>query len=295
MSENIKFAFSSQISPSWDFADLLAKAKELGFDGVTLTAAVDDPAARRKQLVDAGLKVASIASRITPTLSKAQDQQLRTNVRQLINQAAELGAASVRVLDPLGRTGQSRADLIERTAEWLLPLADDASKAGVMLLVQNANALNRSRDLWALLDYSVHPSLGAAWDQAAAWPETPALSIPTLNARLVLPILRDVTMVEGAAQWKNLGEGQLQVESALQRLKGIGHRDWVSFEMPAVADADAYLKDAITKLRDWTKPKEVVKPKPAAKPAAAPGAKPVAKPAAPVAKPAADAAPADAK
>lgn len=282
MSESLQFAFSSRIFPSWDLAAVIARAREVGFDGVTLSSdlLINDLKAVRGELDAANVKVASIASRITPTGDRVQDQQLANELKRLLDAGAELGAASVRILDPRGATGQSRADLIQRTAEWILPLADEAGRQGIALLVQNANALNRSRDLWSLLDYSVHPSLGVAWDQLAAYPETAAVSIPTLNARLQLPILRDANVTEGRIEWKNLGEGQLQVPAAVSRLQGIGFRGWVSFEMPGCDDAEGRLRDAITRLRDWTKPKEPPKPKVPPKPVAKVAPTPAAGPAA---------------
>ena len=125
-----------------------------------------------------------------------------------------------------------------------------------------------------------HPALAVCWNLlwAAQAGEPPAISIPVLNSRIHCVRVTDATFDPNTTYCK-LGQGALPIQKLLARLQGIGYAGWITYDWPKallaqLADPDETLPDAITKLRDWTKPPaKPEKAKPAApKPAPVPAA-----------------------
>jgi sugar phosphate isomerase/epimerase len=92
---------------------------------------------------------------------------------------------------------------------------------------------------------------------AALVGESPYLSVPTLNSRIQYAQVKDAKLGALGATYCKLGEGDVQVEKFLIRLRGIGYTGWVTFEwekawLPNLAEPEEVLPDAIKKLRQWT-------------------------------------------
>ncbi len=160
-------------------------------------------------------------------------------LRKLIDTAAALRCARVRIQGARVHAGQSAASVAVEMATWLLPTADYAAERGVTILVQNALAFRKSRDLWTLLESINHPNVAACWDLAAAIAagESPFVSVPTLNSRI------QYALIAAAADDT--------VENFLTRLRGIGYDGYIAVQSAQI----------LPKLREWTKP-QAAKPAP---------------------------------
>jgi sugar phosphate isomerase/epimerase len=109
-----------------------------------------------------------------------------------------------------------------------------------------------------MLETITHPSVGACWDvfNAALVGESPYLSVPTLNSRIVYTQVKDAKLSPLGATLCPLGEGDLPVEKFLTRLRGIGYDGYVTFEwekawLPNIAPPEEALPAAIKKLKEW--------------------------------------------
>jgi sugar phosphate isomerase/epimerase len=265
------FAFSTLACPDWDFETIVNRAKEYGYEGVEirgflnesiLTSAnvfLTDPKKLRSLFKLAGIEIACLASSIAMTGKKKADARLANDCRKFIDTAAELGCDRVRIFDASVRPGQNRSSAAIALGDWLMPLGDYAGERNVCLVVENALSFKASKELWLVLERISHPSIACCWDvfNAALIGETPYLSVPTLNSRIQYTQVKDAQLGPLGASYCKLGEGDVQVETFLQRLRGIGYEGWVTFEwekawLPGIAGPEESLPDAIKKLKEWT-------------------------------------------
>jgi sugar phosphate isomerase/epimerase len=235
----MKFACSTLAAPNPELRALAGRAREMGYDGIELSMPVSAFDA-------AGLEIACIASAIEMSAGRRKRAAGSAELKALIETAASVNCRRVRILGARLAAGQNANSLAAEMGQWLLPAAHYAGERGVTILVQNALAFRKSRDLWMLLESIGHPNVAACWDLTAATQagESPYVSVPTLNTRIQYAIVR---------------EGDAALENFLTRLRGIGYGGYVTVEGPLDR-----LGEALRKLRDWTKP-QAGKPEPKGK------------------------------
>jgi len=81
---------------------------------------------------------------------------------------------------------------------------------------------------------------------------------PSLNSKIQYTQVKDAKLGALGASYCKLGEGDVQVQKFLIRLKGIGYNGYVSLEwekawLPNLAEPEEILPQAIEKLRGWAK------------------------------------------
>ncbi len=194
---------------------------------------------------------------------KKADAILADDCRRFIDTAAEIGCGLVKVFDATVKPGQSRASANIALGDWLMPLGDYATERNVCIVVENALSFKSAKELWMMLERISHPSIACCWDvfNAALIGESPYISVPTLNSRIVYTQVKDAQIGPAGPTYCKLGEGDVPVEKFLTRLRGIGYEGWVTFEwekawLPGIAPPEEALPDAIKKLKEWTSPKE---------------------------------------
>jgi sugar phosphate isomerase/epimerase len=247
----MKFAFTTAAAPEWDVQTLVARAKEHGYDGVEFAMVPTDLPGARAALQAAQVEIACIASPLEMPAGRRARAAATNELRTLIDAAADLRCARVRILGARVHAGQSADSVAVEMGGWLMPAGDYAGERGVTILVQNALSFRKSRDLWMLLESINHPNIAACWDLAAATAagESPFVSVPTLNTRI---------------QHVLVGAADETLENFITRLRGIGYGGYVTVQSPA-----ELLSETLGKLREWTKP-QAAKPAPkAVKPALA--------------------------
>ncbi|MGH7215070.1 MAG: sugar phosphate isomerase/epimerase family protein [Tepidisphaeraceae bacterium] len=276
----MKFAFSTVSCPKWDFETIVARAKEYGYDGVEvrgflnesiMTASnpfLTDPAKLRRMFEGSGLEVACLASSIAFQKNRRADTRSADDLKRFIDAAAALGCGIVKIFDTHVQArsmrvpwrGQSRSSAGVSLGDWLLPFGDYAARQDVVIVIENALSFRDSKEMWAILDRLQHPSIACCWDvfNAAQIGEAPSFSVPTLNSKIAYTQVKDAKFGALGTVFTKLGEGDVQVEKFLRRLRGIGYRGWVSVEwekawLPNIAEPEEILPDAIKKLKEWMK------------------------------------------
>jgi sugar phosphate isomerase/epimerase len=162
------------------------------------------------------------------------------------------------VFDTQVRPGQNRASAGVALGDWLLPLGDYAAERDVTIVVENALSIRTAKEMWAILDRLSHPAVACCWDvfNAALVGERPAVSVPTLNTRIAYTQVKDAKLGPLGATYCKLGEGDVAVENFVVRLRGIGYEGYVTVEwekawLPALAEPEEVLPDAVAKLKKW--------------------------------------------
>lgn len=248
----MKFAYSSAAVPGWGIADVIGRATGMGFDGVELAGPIGSEAGEiGRAAKEAGIEIACLSTSAAYRGQVTDDCVSGGVVEAAINAARETGCRCVRMLDAVpGR----EADVVG-FGKFLRPLADYALGAGVTLLVENALTLRTARALWTVLDPLQHSAVGVSWNLLAATAagESPYVSVPVLNSRIRYVRTGEATV----------GSREVPVKSLMERLRGIGYQGYVSVGYGD--EGEAYLADAVKKLRDWSRPPVETKAKPAAK------------------------------
>ena len=280
----MKFAFSTVSCPTWDFDTVVARAREYGYHGVEVRGFLNEPVATatdvfggggnggrdlealRRTFDAAGVEVACLASSIAmaqrgpawQAWRRSPNARRAAELRTYIDAAVRLGCPLVKIFDTQVRAGQSREMAGVAMGDWLLPLADYAADRGVVIAIENALSFRAAKEMWSILDRLQHPSIGCCWDlfNAALIGESPFFSVPVLNSRIVYAQVKDAKLGPLGATLCKLGEGDVQVEKFVTRLKGVGFTGYVTLEwekawLPNIAEPEDVLPDAAKKLREW--------------------------------------------
>ena len=249
--------------------EFLHKARELGFDGVMLTAKRPhvsvrdyDAAARdalRKKVEDVGLKIVCMAgyTDFTAGVDKAGIPNAEIQacyVGQLARLASDLGTDMVRVFTGYERPGVPFDTQYAMVVEGLKLAGRIAAEYGVTLAVQNHHDIASHHDMMCwLLDEVDLPNVKAAFD---AW--TPTLQgADTEQLRAAVLKMKPYIVHTTAAQYVRLpryhyeetlinfsqdetliravpmGEGIVDYETFFKSLKEIGYAGYVGYEMCA--------------------------------------------------------------
>jgi sugar phosphate isomerase/epimerase len=268
----MKFAFSTVGCPKWDFDTIVARAREYGYGGVevrgflneanVLTAAnpfLSDPRKVRDTFARGGVEIACLASSISMTQNRRRDARALDDLRTYVDTANQLECPLVKVFDTQVKAGQSRAGAGVILGDWLMRSADYAADHGVVIVVENALSFRSSKEMWSILDRLSHPSIACCWDvfNAAMIGESPQVSVPTLNSRIQYTHVKDAKLGPLGATYTKLGEGDVQVQRFVDRLRGIGYTGWITLEwekawLPNIAEPEEVFPDAVKKLREWS-------------------------------------------
>jgi sugar phosphate isomerase/epimerase len=249
--------------------DFLDKAKQLGFDGVMLTAkrphvsVSDYDEAARKELRDRieklGLKLVCMAgyTDFTAGVDKAGIPNAEIQacyVGQLAKLASDLGTDMVRVFTGYERPGVPFETQYAMVVEGLRLAGQKAARHGVTLAVQNHHDIASHHDMMCwLLDEVNLSNVKAAFD---AW--TPTLhGAGAEQMRAAVLRMKPYIVHTTAAQYVRLpryhyeerlinysqdetliravpmGEGIVDYETFFNSLKEIGYRGYVGYEMCA--------------------------------------------------------------
>jgi hypothetical protein len=182
-----------------DFQTAASAAQASGFDGVELAASdamLTDPQKIREIFAASNIEISSLACQLKPK----SDELVQT-----INLAAAIGCKRLRVTTACltGRTSY------ESCKEMLLPAADIAATAGIMILLENQPEPGSVNRLWHAVDSFNHPSIACCWNMPSGRVarELPLVTIPTLNSRIRMVVVCD---------------DDPDLRKSIHRLRGIG-------------------------------------------------------------------------
>jgi sugar phosphate isomerase/epimerase len=257
----MKFALSTVDCGNEEIA---AIARQNVYDGVELSF----PQAVAAKFEQSDLAIACVAGGTSPITHGTGDDSRSAHVRWLVNLAASLGCSLVKINESPLKSGQNRSSSGLALGDWLLPLADYAAERAVTLALDNSQSRRTARETWAILDRCNHPSLGCCLDAltAAFIGDSPQVTVPMLNSRIVYVQLSDVKDLAMPAMDCDLGDGVVQIKTTINRLRGIGYSGWLTLRTvtPIATSVDIFnarLSKSIQSLRQWTNPASKAKAK----------------------------------
>ena len=266
----MKLAFTTLGCPDWDFATIVARAAEYGFDGVDfrgvggemdiwkLAEFSSDIAETAARVRDAGLEVPCISS--SGRLLQDTDEDRRTSIDNVADSARvgqALGATRVRVFG--GYNGDRPYDeALEEAAGVLDTMAREAAKYGVAVLVETHDDWIATDKVCALLDAAVEPNIGAIWDinhpfRAAG--EQPEQSWANFGRHVKYLHVKDTAeAADGEKAHCLMGEGEVPVREIVALLQREGYDGWLAYEWekqwhPEIADPEVAFPACVKYLR----------------------------------------------
>lgn len=301
----MKLGMSTACAGTHDLAKALDVAAKSGLDAIEISAehlpglAGGDAGVAveslRQKAESAKVKICAIHSSLVCGFGN-EAAGTTTELRKVIDLAGQLGCPVVILSAPRVPRGIHPAGAGAQVGQWLMAQADYAAEHKVSLAIRNANSFSRVSELWSILESAQHPAVGCCWDMVMSrmMGESPWQAVPVMNLRILDVLLSDArSEAEGGWIATALGEGEVGLKVAIERLRGIGYKGLLTIVPPCVGagDMQAILTAIVQRLRGWIDPPKPAPAKPAAakaaaKPAGA-AASSAAKPA--VAKPAAQA------
>ncbi|MGQ0626918.1 MAG: sugar phosphate isomerase/epimerase family protein [Phycisphaerales bacterium] len=242
-------AFSTVACPEWPLEAVFDAGKRWGFLGVELRTfgdgsrqfacdpALTDPTKIRGMAERSGLGVVSLATgtrfdaRMNPPVVGELLGDPEAPVREAkraIDLAASIECPLVRVFGFEAATTEKVSVAAARIAARLAKVVDHAHRTGVRVAIENGGSFMRSSELAGIIDTVASPLLGACYNVAAGQHagESPEAAFNVLGDRLWSVRVKDLK----AGVPCGLGEGNVPVRPALDRLASIGFKGPVIFE-----------------------------------------------------------------
>jgi sugar phosphate isomerase/epimerase len=251
----MKLAFSTLGCPAWSLDQILAAAREGGYDGVEWRgyreemelprASIFTGAARketRQRFRDAGLDFACLSSsvRLSDPAPEAQRRE-RDSLEAYAELAAFLGSRLVRVFGGNLSSGERRGEALPRMAAFLRELGDVAAAHGVTVVLETHDAFSTGAQVAALLRLADHPAVGALWDLHHPYREGEA---PEETVQVLAPFLRHAHVKDSRdGRYCLMGEGDVPLGAMIGLLRARGYEGWISVEWekrwhPEIADPE---------------------------------------------------------
>jgi len=240
----MKIAFSTLGCPDFDWTDIYSMAKDLGFDGIEIRGlgkeifAVQAQPFTESQLPETVKKLAKLRLEI-PCLSSGcclkfadKAEQNHQEIVQYIELASKLGTPYIRILadtEPYP-VGDVDDEVVYTALKGLIPIAEEK---GVTLLVETNGVYCDTARLRALLERLASDAVAALWDTHHPYRfagESPGKTVQNLGAFIKYTHIKDSIMVNGAVQYRMMGEGDMPIDDMMLALRSINYEGFVSLE-----------------------------------------------------------------
>ena len=240
----MKISFSTLACPDYEWSDIYSMAKDLGFDGIEIRGLGDDIFAVKarpftegqisktvKKLSEIGIEIPCLSSGCCLKDKNNLDEVI-SEISSYINLAVKLKTPFIRIL---GDREPMPVDEVDDSyvAEVLVKLADIAKDKGVTLLVETNGVYADTKRLKALLDKVDRIEVAALWDMHHPYRyanENPDETVENLGAYIKYCHVKDSVMVDGKAEYKLMGEGDMPLSEMFEALGKIGYEGYVSLE-----------------------------------------------------------------
>ena len=240
----MKISFSTLACPDYEWSDIYSMAKDLGFDGIEIRGLGDDIFAVKarpftegqisktvKKLSEIGIEIPCLSSGCCLKDKNNLDEVI-SEISSYINLAVKLKTPFIRIL---GDREPMPVDEVDDSyvAEVLVKLADIAKDKGVTLLVETNGVYADTKRLKALLDKVDRIEVAALWDMHHPYRyanENPDETVENLGAYIKYCHVKDSVMVDGKAEYKLMGEGDMPLKEMFEALGKIGYEGYVSLE-----------------------------------------------------------------
>ncbi len=241
----MKFAFSTLGCPNWEWADVMAAAKDLGYDGVEIRGIGQELYApkspyfsaanlpkTKERLKELGLEIPCLSTACYLNDKENAAGHIKAG-KEYIDLAFALGTPYIRVMGDPNPQPELEID-IAFVADGLLELADYATGKNVSVLLESNGIFSDSSLLGELLETLNHKELGVLWD--VHHPYRFCLEPVEETYANLKPYIRHLHMkdsimaINGMPEYKLMGKGDIPNNKVLKILENDGFEGYVSLE-----------------------------------------------------------------
>jgi sugar phosphate isomerase/epimerase len=243
----MKIAFSTLGCPDWSWDDMLATAKDLGFDGIELRGIENEiyvpkakpfSAANLKATTERLSKLKLEIPCITSScflFDKENIDSYLSEGKDYVDLAEKLGVKYVRVLGDANPEPSNNIDVIDIdfVAENLSTLSKYANGKNVKILIETNGVFADSNRVLELIAKVNNSNIGVLWDVHHPYrfmKETVEKTYQALKEYIMFVHIKDSKIEDGKVKYKMMGYGDIPVREALQLLKKNGYQGYVSLE-----------------------------------------------------------------
>lgn len=237
----MKYSFMSFSCPELTLDEMLAMAKEFGYDGIEPRISsnhqhgveFDTNQHQRKEIkqkaLDIGIAIGCVATSCRYADPK-NSLDMVNDTEKAVDLAADIGSSRIRVFGGKIGDGLDRTDAVELVAESLLSIADYASKRGVSICVETHDDWCNPIDVAAVMEKADHSAIAVNWD--IMHPVRRGYATIEESFESLKPWIQHLHIHDGSAQKSLLpiGEGDIDHKSAIERLSTIAFDGYLSGE-----------------------------------------------------------------
>ncbi len=240
----MKLSFSTLGCPDWSFSDIVATARDLGYDGVEIHGVANqldgskisqflpENAEKTKALLAQKKLEIPILTSTCYINDKNIAEETMEKAGRYIDTAQRMGIKYVRVLCDYGPEQSGQLD-DAYIAGQLKTLTAKAGGQGVGLLVETNGYYANSTRLVKLIDSVGADNLGVLWDihhPYRYFGETPEFTVGTLGDLIRHVHMKDSIVEDGKLKYRLLSQGDLPIRDCVEKLEGIGYTGYYSLE-----------------------------------------------------------------
>ena len=240
----MKLSFSTLGCPEWRWDEIIATAKDLGYEGIEIRGVRKELYVPRikqlmpenirdtkTQLKNAGLEIPVLTSACELHNAACRDDTIFA-CKEYVDVAADIGKPYVRVLADKGAAPSEHVDvgLVRESAQLLGAYA--ASK-GVTLLIESNGVFSDTEKLAKLIDEIGSPGVAALWDinHPVCFQNEPAkVSYDNLKDIVKHVHIKDSIKQDGKVLYRIIGRGTLPVTECVELLQQGGFDGYYSLE-----------------------------------------------------------------
>jgi len=240
----MKLSFSTVGCPDWMLNEVIAAAKDFGYDGIELRGIGEDLFLPRanvfgpkrlntslRQLAEANLEIPCIATDASCMLS-SDKPDVADNIREYIDLAVLIKGKSLRLL---GEERQSPGENVDeaRVYDNIMAVLPYAEEKNIRLLIETNGVYADTKRLKELVEKINSPIVGVLWDinhPYTYFNEKPEETAENIGKYVGHVHVKDSEVIEGELVYRMLGHGTLPINDFLRCLQKVGYDGYLSLE-----------------------------------------------------------------
>ncbi len=249
----MKYSFISFSCPEFSLDEILALAKQLGYQGIEPrsgsghkhgieleTSAVDRSTIRMK-VAESGVDLCCLAISCRYADPETVEGQVEETY-DYIDLASDLQIPRLRVFGGMLAEGLSREAAVDQLVEALEPLASHAEQQNVTICIETHDDWSDPKDVAAVLERVDHPNLAVNWD--IMHPVRKAGLDIDQSFQILKPWIKHVHIHDGTKEldklvFQPIGQGDIDHKRTLEVLIAHGYDgylsgEWIGWEPPEV-------------------------------------------------------------
>ena len=264
----MKISFSTLACPNYSWQDIMAMAKDLGFDGIevreiehnlkTSPFSPDKISQTALQLSKLRLEIPCLSTGCC-LREEGKSEENISEIKTYIDVASLVGTKYIRVLADLEPAPTSEVS-DEKVSDQIKKLVPYATEKGVTLLIETNGVYSDTKRLNTLLNMVKSDAVAALWDTHHTirfGGETPEETLQNLGAYIKHVHVKDSKNENGKITYCLMGEGDMPFTEIFDALRCINYEGFISLEWvkrwaPELCDAGIIFPQFVDFMAQYT-------------------------------------------